>query len=415
MKFLLLIFKNLRRNLLRTTLTSLGTLVLVFVVTLVWSVLWFLDRITADKSQNLKAIVTERWQIPSQMPFAYAATLSEAAARNPGDIRPLDSMTWQFYGGTLDPVHKTRENIVFAIAMDPRKIATMMDELDSLPSDQAAALNQTIDKLLAKRDGLIIGRARLKAINKRVGERIKIYSMNYKDIDLEFEIVGEFPPGRYDQSACMNREYLNAALDEYARMNQGKQHPMALRTLNLVWLRVPDNQSYAQVADQVMTAPFYASPAVKVETASSGIAAFLDAWRDVIWLMRWVLGPAVLVTLSLVIANAISINVRERRPEMAVLKVLGFLPNHILLLVLGEAVLIGTTAGGASSALTYLVVNKAMGGMPFPIAFFPAFFIPAAALWWGPLLGLLTSLAGSLVPAWNARAVRVSEVFAKVA
>ena len=44
--------------------------------------------------------------------------------------------------------------------------------------------------------------------------------------------------------------------------------------------------------------------------------------------------------MSLVIANAISISVRERRTEMAVLKVLGF-ALQILRLVLGEALLLG--------------------------------------------------------------------------
>ena len=65
MKFLLLILKNIRRNLVLSSLTSLGTVVLVLVVTLVWSVLAFLDRATAEKSRNLKAIVTERWQFPN--------------------------------------------------------------------------------------------------------------------------------------------------------------------------------------------------------------------------------------------------------------------------------------------------------------------------------------------------------------
>ncbi len=102
MKLFVLILKNLRRNLLRTTLTSLGTMVLVLVVTLIWSILWFLDSATSEKSTHLKAIVTEKWQIPSQLPISYAQSLSEGAVRNPGDVKPVDSMTWQFFVGTLD-------------------------------------------------------------------------------------------------------------------------------------------------------------------------------------------------------------------------------------------------------------------------------------------------------------------------
>ncbi len=79
MKFLFLIAKNLWRNPLRTVLTALGTMMLVLVVTLVWSVLWFLDQATTQRSENFKAIVTERWSIPSRMPYSYAATLREGA------------------------------------------------------------------------------------------------------------------------------------------------------------------------------------------------------------------------------------------------------------------------------------------------------------------------------------------------
>jgi putative ABC transport system permease protein len=213
----------------------------------------------------------------------------------------------------------------------------------------------------------------------------------------------------------MNREDLNEALDEYARTHRGQAHPMVQKTLNLVWVRVPDQASYARVAEQIMTSPYYAMPAVKVETESSGVSAFLEAYRDLIWGMRWLLSPAILVTLSLIISNAISISVRERRLEMAVLKVLGFLPGQIMLLVLGEAVLVGTVAGVASATATYYVVNDMLGGLKFPIAFFPAFFIPQAAIVWGLAIGFVTSLAGSILPAYSARSVRVSDVFAKLA
>ena len=88
MKLLLLIFRNLRRSWLRTTLTALGTMVLVVVVTMSWSFLAFFDDVTAEKSKNFKAIITERWQIPSQMPMTYAPTLAEGAARNAGRYSP---------------------------------------------------------------------------------------------------------------------------------------------------------------------------------------------------------------------------------------------------------------------------------------------------------------------------------------
>src|SRR6266404_2402045 len=141
-KYCLIIVKNVRRNLLRTALTSMGTMVLVLVVTLIWSVLYFLDRAMADKASNFKVIVTERWQIPSRMPYSYAATLREGAAQSPDDIRPRDWCTWQFFGGSLDPKNRTRENSLIFICIQPEKIATMVDELEDLQGAKKARLRE---------------------------------------------------------------------------------------------------------------------------------------------------------------------------------------------------------------------------------------------------------------------------------
>lgn len=409
MKLFFLILKNVRRNLIRTILTVVGTMILVLVVTVIWSVLAFLDRATSEQSQNIKGIVTERWQIPSQMPFSYARPLEDYAWQGRDNV-----MTWQFYGGTTDPAKRTFDSVFFAIALEPRKIHTMMDELDSLPSAERQNLVNIAERMTQQRDGVVVGPGRLKLLKKRVGDRFKVTSFNYRGIDLEFEIVGTFPEGRYDLSAAMNRDYLNDAMDAWARKT-GKPHPMTRKTLNLVWFRFPDADAFNAAADKIMNGPDFTEVPVKLETASSGIANFLEAYRDLLWGMRWLLSPAILVTLSLVVANAISISVRERQKELAVMKVLGFQPKHLLILVLGEALMLGILSGTVSSSGAYFVVNRVFGGIPFPIAFFGAFKISGHALWWGPAIGAVTSFVGSIVPAWSARTVKVSEVFSKLA
>ncbi len=57
----------------------------------------------------------------------------------PSDIHPLDSMTWQFYGGTIDPAKRRSKNMLFAFAMEPDKVGSMLDELElkNLPPDKA--------------------------------------------------------------------------------------------------------------------------------------------------------------------------------------------------------------------------------------------------------------------------------------
>jgi putative ABC transport system permease protein len=420
--------KSLRRNLLRTLLTGMATFVLVLLVTAVWSILAFIDRQIETKSKDLKAIISERYQIPSMMPYAYAESLATGAARTKDDYRvnpDKDAMMWAFYGGTLDPQHRTRENTVFFFAMEPRKLisvdshgkfSSMMEDIDQVPDEDKRKLVAACEEMERYPYKVVIGPSRLAQLNKKVGERLKVSSLNYKDIDLEFEILGELPGGRYELSAVMNYRYLDEAMRTY---NKGKskdqQHPMTERSLALMWVRVPDTATFDRVAQQVTGSPDYTSPAVKCETASSGIATFLDPYKDILGGMRWILAPALLGTMTLVIANAISISVRERRTEMAVLKVLGYTPNQILTFVLGEALLIGCISGLASAVLAKWIANDYFGGIPLPIAFFGKFYIAEAAPWWGLIVGAGTALAGSLVPAWSARSVKVSEVFAKVA
>ena len=407
MKLFVLMLKNLRRNLLRTTLTCLALFVLVFIVTVIWSFLHMMARFTEAKAGEQKAIVTERWQFPSMMPLSYDAALRHELEQLPPEFRPTDHMTWSFYGGTLDPKNRTPENSFFMFVMDPAKLH-MLDEWE----DPHGTLQK---KLTEDKQGVLIGRDKLKTLGKKVGDTVTVTSMNFKDINLEFHILDVFPAGRYDQSAVMHRQYLYDALDDYKRKNNGTPHPMADKALALYWFQAKNLKSIQMATERLETPGKFTQPAIKCETASSGIASFIEPYRDMLWGLQWLLTPAVLIVMALVIANAISISVRERRTEMAVMKVLGFRPGQILMLVLGEVLLLGVLTGLLCTGLSYVVFNLVMGGIKFPVAFFPAFKIPIDALWWGLAIGGGTALAGSIIPAWGARSIKVSEVFSKVA
>ena len=49
-------------------------MVLVFVVTMIWTVLYFLEQFTIEKSSTLKVIVTERWALPTPNPASRPST-----------------------------------------------------------------------------------------------------------------------------------------------------------------------------------------------------------------------------------------------------------------------------------------------------------------------------------------------------
>ena len=418
MKFFLLIIKNLRRNKLRTSLTCLATMALVFVVTMIWTMVYFIDNFTKEKSGNLKAIVTVRYDMMGRMPLSYADPLSQGGYLKPGDKLPKDSAAWQFYLGYIDAEKKNRDDMVFLLACDTTKLPWkekkdgktilhkgFFDDLDPMEPE-------LIKKLQEKTDGCLMGRKRAKALKKQVGDRFKVTAADYTGINLEFEIVGLLPSGRWDENAIMNVQYLNNAIDAFKGPGNTK-HPLDQKRIDMFWLEVGEKNDFPQVVEQVNSSPTFHAPPIKCETFASLVANFLDSWSGFIWFIKWVLVPGSMFSMVLLIANAISLNVRERIKELAILKVIGFTPVHLLVLVLGEALLLGSASGLIAGGLIYSIANYVWGGIVLPGS--DPFPVPVLAILWGVCVGGATALIGSILPAWTARSVRASEVFARVA
>jgi putative ABC transport system permease protein len=416
MKLLLLILKNPRRNKLRTAVTSLAVMVLVLVVTMIWTVIYFLDNFTNEKAGNRKAVVTDRYDMQGQMPLSYVGPLSKGAARRPGDAVPADSMSWLMYVGTLDVEKRTRENLLEFVATDARHLPTkvgkvikhkgMIDDLD--PVDQ-----ELVDKLAQTTNGCLVGRKRLRALNKEVGERFTVSGSQPPGVNLEFEIVGVLPAGRWDDGGFMNARYLNGAIDAYCRDHPASKPVLDKRRIDIFWIEAGNNDDLRRVIDQINTSPQFTSPAVRCESFASLVANFVDSYSGFIWFIEWVLVPGSVFSIVLLIANGISLNVRERHKEMAVLKVLGYGARHLAVLVVGEALLLGTASGLVAGALIYWVANTFYGGIS--IAGSDPYPVPWQAVLWGGGIGAVTALVGSVLPAWTACSVRASQVFARVA
>lgn len=424
-----LVFRSLRRNLLRTALTYVALFVLTGMLTLIHSVVYFLDQMLAEKEGTQMVIMSEKFSIPSMMPPGYANQLRAVIENDlPAEYRPADLdksfMTWSFVGGTLDLQKMTQENSMFLFALDPDAVTNgMMSEQGLNPEDLGeenwAMMLRVIDEVKKDKRNVVIGEERLKILGKQVGDRIKMASLNYKDIEFEFDIVGAFPAdSRMAMNAAMRFDYLQAKLDEYQAKNN-KPHPVADKCVNLVWVRMPSKEAFERLAAVVNEPGKFSAPAVKMETFSAAIGSFLEPFKDIFWGMRYIVRPAIVVIMCLVIGITITIGVRERWAEMAVMKVLGFQPWMVMGMIVAEAVLIGIF-GGLLSTWSVVFLPKLMRaatkltGMKF--AFFDKFEVNDEwVVVYGPLLGIAVGLIGAALPSWSARKVKVSEVFAQVA
>ena len=105
-----------------------------------------------------------------------------------------------------------------------------------------------------------------------------------------------------------------------------------------------------------------------------------------------------------VMANTMAMSARERTAEYATLKVLGFGPGFIALLIFGESLAICAAGGGLGIALTPAAAaafKQAAGGI------FPIFKVSEATLVMQTACAAAVGAAAALVPAWRASRVRI--------
>ena len=145
----------------------------------------------------------------------------------------------------------------------------------------------------------------------------------------------------------------------------------------------------------------------KTQTEKDWNVGFIKQIGDIGLIVRWILF-AVFFTLLLVVGNTMAQSVRERIPELAVLKTLGFSDGSVLGFVLAEAgalCLIGGLIGMALATVLGAIVEKNSGGQ---------FALNVNGSVWamGLLAIVLMSLAVGLLPALRAQRLKIVDALA---
>jgi putative ABC transport system permease protein len=389
MKFFILILKNLGRNKLRTTLTALAVTVMVTICAEMTTIIVSVRQHVEAESSQSKLVVTERWVAPSRIPARYVPSLTRLEG-------VVDWTVWNFYAGYFD-ASRLRSHQGFGLATRPDNLVSMHNGLEKLDSAAVEALKR-------EKTGAIMSADVMQQMGWKVGQQFTVLSSSHPNKDLQFKIVGVLPPGEYARNFFFREDYF-----EEATGNK--------ETVNCVWLRLRDAEAAQHVAGAIQEQFQRQQPELKVETESAGVARFVSRGQAILSIIELVVSILV-IDMVIVLSNSISVATRERKVEMAVLKVLGFEPLAIMILVIGEATLIGAISGFVGAALAWLTSTLAVTGV-LPnnnvTRIFFMFPISIDMIVWGMLMGSFVGFAGSVIPAWNARKVKVSDVFAKIA
>jgi putative ABC transport system permease protein len=170
-------------------------------------------------------------------------------------------------------------------------------------------------------------------------------------------------------------------------------------------IRLANPDQAEQVAGAVDT-KFENSPdETKTQTEKDFNIGFVKQIGDIGLIVRWILF-AVFFTLLLVVGNTMAQSVRERVPELAILKTLGFSDTSVLGFVLAEAVaicLIGGVIGMGLATMLAFVVGST-GQFPISVDY---------RVWSAGFAAIIVlALAVGLLPALRAQRLKIVDALA---
>jgi putative ABC transport system permease protein len=378
-RFIPLLFANLRRKKIRTILT-IGSFTVAFFL------FGFLTAVRSGFRAGIDVAGTDRLIVtgPSLMhmlPLPYLARLQ----RLPG-VKDVAHSTW--FGG----VYQDPKNFFPQFAVDPELWRTMYPEyiIDE----------QGWRDFAADRQGCIVGAALAKRFGWEVGDKIPLKSPSYMGGESwDFNVRGIYRgrrPGDDEGQFWMQHEYIHERGPDYFQGLVGWYIVRAEDADDAARLSKAIDEEFANSANETRT-----------QMESAFAASFVKQMGNIEFLIL-AIGSIVFFTLLLVTGNTMAIAVRERTGELAVLKTIGYSDRFVLGLVLAESLVLAAIGGAPG-----LWMAHAVAGMDLTRGII-LLYLPVSGLLAGAALVVATGLLAGLLPAVGAMRLTVVDALRRV-
>ncbi len=380
MKYLPLLWAGLARRRTRTVLTLLSVVVAFLLFGLLEAVQTAFES-GADTADAKRLLTTARYSIIESLPQSYLRRIEQV----PGVVG-VASADW--FGAK----YRNESNAFPVFAVDPARYLAMYPEFIIDPAQRAA--------FAATRTGAVAGRRLVDRYGWRLGQKLPISSEIHPrtdgSLDWEFDLVGIIDA---DDPALQGNT--DVVLIDAAYFDEARQFGKGRTGWYIV--RVADPARARDVSARI-DALFVNSPdETKTQPEKEFALGFAKQIGDIGAMVTRIL-IAVFFTILLLTGNTMAQSIRERVPELAILKTLGFSDTKVTALVLGESLLlllVGAGLGMTAAVGALPAVNERTGGR------FPPLFVGAET--WLLALGLAVgvALAIGLPPALRAHRLAI--------
>ncbi len=373
MKYLYFIFKNLGRKKVRTVLTVLSIMIAFLLFGLLRSLSAAFDG-GAQIAGEDRLVSINKVTLIQPLPYAYLAKVKAL----PG-VEIATMANW--FGGYYQD--KKNQFPQFPVNADVHF---------SLYKDSLSISDDALKVWKQDRTGAVIGEALAKKFGWKVGDRIPLISMfpqKNGSTTWEFTIDGIFKgtdKGRDTNFMYFHYDYF----DKARQFDEG--------TIGWMIIKVKDPKQSPEVAKAIDALFENSSAETKTDSEKEFAKSFAKQFGDVGLITTIILG-AVFFTMLLVAGNNMSQSFRERIPEIAVLKTLGFKNQTVMCLILAEALIICGIGGllGLSLAGFFLSLAKDALAANLPGMHMGADVIFSGLIWivvFGAVTGVVPAVQG---------------------
>lgn len=360
------IIKNALRNKRRALLSVLSVAVSLFLLVTLLVLLRELTTPMEDADAAMRIAVRHRVSLANTLPYRQRATIE----RIPG-VAAVTPFT--FFGGKF----RNEDIPSFAqFAMDPVQLTNVFGEA-KLPLDQ-------LNNWIADRSSCIIGIETAKRYDFKIGDRMKLAGTVWP-ADLELTIAGIYQGTPDDRNVLFHHDYMDEACGR-------------LGVVGTWWVRAKSLEEVPLVVERINKAFKNTSAEVLAETERSFVLGFISMWGNIKILIGSI-STVVVFTLILVSGSTMSMAIRERFRELAVLKALGFRRHELFAFILAESfgfALLGAIVGVGGAWLLYTNINITAVTKGMFIAFELTPRIMAIGFGVAALLGIVASIMPSI-------------------
>ncbi len=345
MKYLPYVLRHLLRNRVRTLSTLFGMALCIFLICTLRTVLGAMDA-SLRSARPDRLVARHAVSVVFPLPDAYRSRI----AAIPG-IKRVSESIW-FGGLPGSGSSQDFANFFANFAVEPEPYFAMYPEYAVSPDQWVA--------FLADRRGAIIGKDLADKFGWSLGSTFQLTSFipTYQTgRPFEFVVRGIFHPDpvRYPGT---NEMQMLFRFDYFAEATQRRAG------VGMFYLQVDDPARAAEVSKLVDDGFENSDVQTKTESEAVYRQSFTALAGNLVLLLN-AIGLAVAFTVLLVTANTMSMAVRERRTEIAVLKTIGFSSGRVMALILIESAVLAACAGGLGVGLASVLVsniNRIPGG-----------------------------------------------------